>query len=157
MADERTKIFVCFEPHYQGWAERLDAWSHTNHDRAFYNRRVEVPVESEAAESIKQVLRQQIQAAEVTVCLISQTTCDDGWIAWELETSKSRADRNGLVGVVLREYDTHPPAMVDSGAIFVPFKRDTVERAIEWALTEHHTSGDFTFREDWESTSENKQ
>lgn len=157
MPDEKTKIFVCFEPHYLGCAERLDAWPHANHDLALYNRRVEVPVESEAAESIKQVLREQIREAAVTVCLISQSACSDGWIAWELETSKSGPERNGLVGVVLHEYDTHPPAMVDSGAIFVAFKRDTVERAIEWALTERHTTEDFTFREDWQSTSEKKQ
>ncbi len=57
MADERTKIFVCFESHYQGCAERLDAWSHTNQDKALYNLREKVPIESEAAEPIKQVLR----------------------------------------------------------------------------------------------------
>ncbi len=151
MADERTKIFVCFEPHFQGYAERLDAWLHTNHDKAFYNRRVDVPVESAAAESIKRVLREQIQEAEVTVCLMSQSACDDDWIAWELETSKSGSSRNGLVGIFLHEHDPHPPALVDSGAIFVPFKRDTVEGAIEWALTEHPTSDDFTFRDDWQS------
>ncbi len=157
MADQRTKIFVCFEPHYQGCAERLDAWSQTNHDKAFYNRRLDVPVESAAAESIQRVLREQIQEADVTVCLISQSACDDDWIAWELETSKSGSNRNGLVGIFLHEHDPPPPALVDSGAIFVPFKRDTVERAIEWVLAEHSTAGDFTFRDDWHSTSASKQ
>ncbi len=148
MADERTKIFVCFESHYQGCAERLDAWSHTNHDKAFYNRRENVPIESEAAEPIKQVLREQIHEAEVTVCFISQTTSLDDWIAWELETSKTGPDRNGLVGIMLHEQATHPPALVDSGTMFVPFKQDAVELAIEWALTEHDTSEDFTLQDD---------
>ena len=145
---DSTKIFVCFEPHYQGCAERLDAWVHTNHDRASYNRRLDVPVDSPAAEAIKDVLRGQIQAADVTVCLISQSTHADEWIAWELETSKSGPSRNGLVGVVLHEFDSHPPAMVDSGAIFVSFKQDAMERAIEWALRERHTSDDFTLLDD---------
>ncbi len=147
MASERTKIFVCFEPDYEGYAERLDAWTHTNQDRAFYNRRIEVPVESPAAESIKRVLREQILEAEVTVCLISQVTSLDDWIAWELATSKTGPDSRGLVGIVLHEHNAHPPAMVDSGAIFVPFKQDTVERAIEWALTEQNTSDDFTLQD----------
>ena len=148
MVDEGRKIFVCFESHYQACAERLDAWSHTNHDKAFYNRRVDVPVESEAAESIKEVLRAQIHEADVTVCFISQTTCFDDWIAWELETSKIGPDRNGLVGITLHEHDTPPAALVDSGTMFVPFKQDAVESAIKWALTEHDTSEDFTLQDD---------
>ncbi|MEE8169336.1 MAG: TIR domain-containing protein [Phycisphaerae bacterium] len=148
MPDETTKIFVCFESHYQACAERLNAWTHTNHDKAFYNRRVDVPVESAAAESIKRVLREQIQEAQVTVCLISQTTSLDDWIAWELETSKTGPDRNGLVGVILRDHGAYPPALVNSGTMFVPFKHDSVEAAIEWALTEHDTSEDFTLEDD---------
>ena len=148
MADESTKIFVCFEAHHQACAERLDAWPHTNHDKAFYNRRVDVPVESAAAESIKQVLRGQIQEAEVTVCLVSQTTCLDAWIAWELETSKTDPGRHGLVGILLHDHANPPPAMADSGAMFVPFKQDAVDAAIKWALTEHHTSEDFTLQDD---------
>ena len=157
MADERTKIFVCFEPHFQGYAERLDGWLHTNHDKALYNRRVDVPVESEAAESIKRVLREQIQEADVTVCLISQGACQDDWIAWELETSKSGPSRNGLVGIFLHEHDPHPLALVDSGVIFVPFQRDTVKGAIEWAVTERPTSDDFMFDDDWQNTGARKR
>lgn len=148
MADEQTKIFVCCESHYQGCAERLDAWPHTNHDRALYNRRGDVPIESEAAESIKKELREQIHEADVTVCFISQTTCLDDWIAWELETSKTKPNRNGLVGIMLHEHGEHPPALVDSGTMFVPFKRDVVELAIELAMMEDDTSGDFSVQDD---------
>ena len=147
MTDELTKIFVSFEPALQGFAERLDGWTHTNLDKDFYNHRADVPVDSPQAEPFKQVLRQQISEAQVTVCLISQMTSLDPWIAWELETSKSAADRKGLVGVVLREYAKHPPAMADSGAIFVAFKQDLVERAIKWALEEKHASDDFTLQD----------
>jgi hypothetical protein len=148
LADEKAKIFVCFESHYEGCAERLDAWPHTNHDKSFYNSRTEVPVESEAAEPIKQILREQIHEADVTVCFISQTTCLDDWIAWELETSKTGPNRHGLVGIMLHEHGTHPSAMVDSGAMFVPFRRDVVELAIELAMTEDDASGDFSIQDD---------
>lgn len=148
MTDDRTRIFVCFESDYGGCAERLDAWTHTNDDRAFYDRRVRVAVDSAASDPIRQVLRGRIQEAQVTVCLISQTASLDAWIAWELEVSKSGPDRNGLVGILLHDQATHPPAMVDSGAMFCPFKRDAVECAIEWALSERHASGDFTLEDD---------
>ena len=144
---EPISIYVCFEPERQAYAERLDTWPWTNEDVDSYNRRVSVAVDSREAEPIKVCLRQQIEQADVTVCVIAATTCGDPWIAWELEVSKSEPDPNGLVGVTLHEFDTRPPAMVDCGAIFVAFKRDLVERAVRWALTDKHTSDDFGLRD----------
>ncbi len=155
---EPISIFVCFEPERQAYAERLDAWPRTNEDLDSYNGRVSVAADSREAEPIKACLRQQIQKADVTVCVIAASTSGDPWIAWELEVSKSGHERrgpdpkgtrgpNGLVGVTLQKFDEHPPAMVDCGAIFVAFKRDLVERAVRWALTERHTSDDFTLRD----------
>ncbi len=161
---EPISIYVCFEPERQAYAERLDTWPRTNEDLDSYNRRFSVAVDSLEAEEIKVCLRQQIEQADVTVCVIGASTCSDPWIAWELETSKSgregcrpdpsgtRAPKgpsapNGLVGVTLHKFDEHPPAMVDCGAIFVAFQRDLVERAVRWALTEKYTSDDFTLRD----------
>ena len=139
---ESISIYVCFEPERQAYAERLDTWPRTNEDLDSYNRRFSVDVDSPEAEPIKVRLRAQIEQADVTVCVIAASTCGDPWIAWELEVAKS-----GLVGVTLNEYDVHPPAMVDCGAIFVAFKRDLVERAVRWALAERHTSDDFTLKD----------
>ena len=144
---EPISIYVCFEPERQGYAERLDTWPWTNEDLDSYNRRVSVAVDSPEAEPIKVCLRQQIEQADVTVCVIAATTCGDPWIAWELEVSKSEPDPNGLVGVTLHEYDEHPPEMVDCGAIFVAFKRDLVERAVRWALADRHASDDYGLRD----------
>ena len=140
-------IYVCFEPDKQMYAERLDAWPWTNQDLEFYNRRVQVAADSPQAEPIKACLRQQIEQADVTVCVISASTAGDPWIAWELKASRNERDPNGLVGVMLHELDEHPQAMVNCGAIFVPFKRDLVERAVQWALTENYVSDDFTLRD----------
>ena len=170
---EPVSIYVSFEPESQAYAERLDRWPWTNQDLDYYNRRVNVAVDSHEAEPIKLCLRRQIEQADVTVCVISISTAHDPWIAWELEVSKSghqchghqsrghqrhghqprgpdpngtRAP-NGLVGVMLNELDEHPPAMVNCGAMFVPFKRDLVERAVRWVLSDKHTSDDFTLRD----------
>lgn len=160
---EPIRMYVCFEPEKQAYAERLDSWPWTNEDLDFYNRRVSVAVDGPEAEPIKLCLRQQIEQADVTVCVISISTAHDPWIAWELEVSRSghqchgqqcpgpdpngtRAP-NGLVGVMLNEIDEHPAAMVNCGAMFVPFKRDLVERAVRWVLADRHTSDDFTLRD----------
>ena len=144
---EPNSIYVCFEPERRVYAERLDTWPWTNQDLDSYNRRVGVEVDGQEADPIKLCLRQQIQQADVTVCLIATSTCRNPWIAWELEVSKSSPDPNGLVGVMLNELDEHPSAMVDCGAMFVPFKRDLVERAVRWVLTDRHASDDFTLRD----------
>ncbi len=155
---EPMSIYVCFEPERQAYAERLDSWPWTNQDLDFYNRRVSVAVDSHEAEPIKLCLRQLIAQVDVTVCVISISTAHDPWIAWELEVSGSghqgrgpdpngKRAPNGLVGVMLNEIDKHPPAMVNCGAMFVPFKRDLVERAVGWVLADRHTSDDFTLRD----------
>ena len=144
---ESISVYLCFEPERQVYAERLDTWPWTNQDLDSYSRRVEFAVDSPQAEPIKSRLRERIERADVTVCLIATSTFGHPWIAWELEVSKSGPDPNGLVGVTMHEFDEHPPAMVDCGAIFVPFKRDLVERAVRWALTDRHTSDDFTLRD----------
>ena len=155
---EPISIYVSFEPERQVYAERLDSWPWTNQDLDFYNQRVSVAVDSHQAEPIKVCLRQLIEQADVTVCVISVSTATDPWIAWELEVSRSRQQcrvpdpngtraPNGLVGVMLNEIDEHPPAMVNCGAMFVPFKRDLVERAVQWVLADRQTSDDFTLRD----------
>lgn len=137
------RLYVCFEPEQASFANRLDGWPHTNSDRDFYNARLDVPVGDPEAEPIKEKLRQQIYQADVTVCIIGQTTFLNDWITWELNTAKTRPDRNGLVGIMLHEFDTHPPAMLNSGSMFVRFKQNAVEEAVQWAVTNPPTDHDF--------------
>ncbi len=147
MGDTHPSLFVCFEPDQELCTERLAAWPHTNADRAAYNERLRFPVDSADAEPIKARLRGQILSADVTVCLISQTAFLSEWIAWELETAKSKPNRNGLVGIMLGDLHPHPPAMHHAGTMFVPFKRDAVEAAIEWAVANPPTDQDFTLED----------
>ncbi len=147
MQNSDIKLFVSFESDQAACAERLDSWERTNKDIEAYNAREQFNPDDDAAEAFKASILSQILAADVTVCLISQTAFLSKWLAWELEQSRQGKDHNGLVGIVLHEFDTHPPAMLNQGAIFVPFKRDTVRRAIEWAVSENYTSGNFTLRD----------
>lgn len=142
------RVYLCYEPDQRLCAEPLDSWPVTNADLDAYDRRVQTPVNSAEAEPIKAALARQIEAADVTICIIGPETHAGEWVAWELAVSKGGPKRNGLVGIVLHEYDRHPAEMEDSGAIFVRFKRDLVERAVRWAIEEPHTSDDFTLQDE---------
>jgi antiphage defense system Thoeris ThsB-like protein len=144
MSAESIRVYLCYEPDQRLCADPLNSWPVTNADLDAYDRRVQTPVDSAEAKPIKEALTRQIKAADVTICIVGPETHASEWIAWELEASKSGPKRNGLVGIVLHEYDKHPPAMVDSGGIFVRFKRDLVERGVRWAVEEPRTSDDFT-------------
>ena len=144
MDSKQVRIFVCYEPDQRPCAEAVAVGPRTNEDLDAYDRRVQTAVESREAEAIKESIAKQIKAAEVTICVIGPETHANEWIAWELAVSKSEPERNGLVGIVLHDYDRHTAAMEDSGAIFVRFKRDLVERAVRWAIDEPQTSDDFT-------------
>lgn len=148
-------MYVCYEPDQRLCADRLDSWPLTNGDLDEYDGRARVRVDSTEAGPIKAALARRIKSADVTVCIIGPETSLSEWIAWELTVSKSTSGaggsemrRNGLVGIVLHEYDRHPPAMLDSGAIFVRFKRDLVERAVLWAVETPQTSDDFTLEDE---------
>jgi len=144
MAEKKLHVYVSYEPDDQVYADRLNEWSHTNGDAAAYNRRVELDVAAPEAEATKDELRRQIAAADLVVCVISQGTGRSAWVEWELNEAKNAPGSKGLIGIKLFEQARTPPAMVDCGAIFVPFRRTSVERAVEWAMKERQTRGDFT-------------
>lgn len=139
------KIYMCHEPDEGPIAAHLTGWPRTNNDLSLYDARLRIPVSSIEAESIKVRLVAQMLEAEVFVCLISQATCFDEWVTWEIRAARSRSHPPGMIGIILHESDIRPPSMVDAGAIFIPFQRDKVERAIEWAVKHRGKSGDFKF------------
>jgi hypothetical protein len=147
-ADDPTRIYVCYERDSAALAARLDAWPRTNADAEEYLRRLDTPMASAAAEPIRARLREQIRAADVTVCLVGDETSDSAWIAWEIEESKRGPSRNGLVAVKLQEYSLPPTGIMSCGAIFVSFQREKVARAIEWAAGEPHSDEDYTLVDD---------
>ena len=144
----RPKIYLCFEPDQQMCAEKMLDLEITNRDFAAYSSRYDVALNSAEGGPIKAEILGQIAEADVTLCIISYLTAHSEWINWELTESKSAAKRNYLVGILLHEHDEHPPAMVNSGAIFTRFRKDAVESAIAWAMEQKKTEDDFTFWDD---------
>jgi len=139
------KIYICHEPDAFGLAAHLTAWPRTNDQTALYEARQRIPPASPEATELKQQLLAAMAGADVFVCLIEQATGFDEWVSWEIAGARSLSPAPGMVGILLHEADPKPPLMVDAGAIFVPFQRDKVERAIEWAGENRRKSGDFKF------------
>lgn len=140
------KIYICHEPDSGGLAEQLSAWPRTNNDQALYDAREHTPIDSASAFDMKRRLTAMIGEARVFVCLVSQGACFDDWVTWEIATAQGLERPPGMVGILLHEADVPPQGMMDAGAIFVPFSRDKVERAIGWAATNRgKVKGDFKF------------
>lgn len=140
------KIYICHEPDNGGLAGHLDAWRRTNDDPALYDAREGTPIASKEADVIKSRLIAMLSQSDAFVCIISQGACFDEWVNWEIAAARSLDRPPGMVGILLHEADVPPPGMVDAGAIFVPFSRDKVERAIDWAVKNHgKQKGDFKF------------
>lgn len=135
-------IYVLHEPRLRALADKLDRWPRVNGDAA-YDERTALEPGHPASAAVCKRLQEQLESADVVVVLISEDARSAPWICWEIEAVRSASRRVGLVGVVLQPWHIRPPAMIDCGAIFVPFKRDMVERAILWAATERREADDF--------------
>ena len=142
---DALRLYLCFEPEFDTYARMIDGWAVSNADLATYGQRMGIAADSADAKAIQDELKRQIASADVTLCLVGQLTGESPWIDWELAESKRCG--NALVGVTLNELNTPPAELADAGAVFVGFRRDLIERAVHWALTERHDTGDYTLRD----------
>lgn len=131
MADGETTVYIAYEPHHDVVAERIDRWPITNIEPEAYAAKEALT--GAAAEAMRGRLRLAIHAADVFICIVSQTACIDEWIEWEIETAKDRPNRRGMVGIMLDDLYPHPPGMLNAGSIFIPFKRTYLEDAVSIA------------------------
>jgi len=73
-------------------------------DLEFYDLSIKEAVDSQRADYIKQVIRDKIKRASVTVCLISETTHESRWVEWELETSQIH--ENKIIAMALKDVES---------------------------------------------------
>jgi hypothetical protein len=125
-------------------ANLIDAWSvNENNEFGLYNERLKIAVNSTQAEYIKSRIRPKIDRASVLLCLIGATTYKSSWVSWEITYAKSKG--KGLVGVMLQPKNAKPFAIMNTGAVFVPYARDEIAKAINWAATARTSSGDYSY------------
>lgn len=121
-------------------ADRIQGYPLGQSDFDAYDARCDAPPDAPASSSMKDLLASQIRASDVLVCVIGQTTFLDPWVDWEIRTYLGKPNRHGLVGIMLHDLNTPPPAMVGKGSIFINFKKDAFEAAVEAA----HQATDLT-------------
>ncbi len=78
------------------------------------------------------------------LCLVGEKTARSSWINWEIAQAKKEA--KGLVGVLIKAMYTKPREICDAGAVFVPYRKDEILKAINWAATAAKTSGDWAYK-----------
>ena len=146
MTSEKPKrrVFISFMVEDRKYADLMAAWSaNENDDFAMYDERLKVAIDSRDADYIKSKLRPKIDRASVLVCLIGEKTSGSKWVNWEIEYAQNQDKR--LVGVKLADNVARPSQVTGVGAIFVSYKKDEIQRAIEWAVTSTKKEKDWVF------------
>ncbi|HPF38374.1 MAG TPA: TIR domain-containing protein [Phycisphaerae bacterium] len=140
-------LYLCYEPDYRMIADRVDGYSVCPTNLDAYDARVDLSPDDPDAAPIRESLSAQIRTCDTLVCLIGQTTFLDPWVAWEIRTYLERPDRRGLVGIMLHDLNTPPADMIEKGSIFIKFKRDALEAAVDGAIGATDLSVDFVIDE----------
>lgn len=124
-------------------ADRIDDYPLGQADLDAYDGRIALPPDAAASSSIRNAIASQIRASDVLVCVIGQTTFLDPWVDWEIRTYVGKPDRHGIVGIMLHDLNTPPAAMVGQGSIFINFKKDALQAAVEAAMEATDLTEDF--------------
>jgi hypothetical protein len=98
--EKMRRVFLSFkmEDKKQVDGVRLLSWSKT-HPLDFYDESVRLAYKSENASYIKMNIKQKIERASVTLCLLGKNTHQSEWVAWELETSIYCGNKIVLMGL----------------------------------------------------------
>ncbi len=75
-----------------------------NYDIEFYDESLKISIDSFQAEYIKGVIREKIQRASVTLCLVGLNTYKSHWVEWELDESDRQG--NSIVAIALKGLDS---------------------------------------------------
>lgn len=116
---EKKRVFLSFASedlnHVRGLRLLKD---NPDFDLEFYDQSIKTPIDSQNADYIKRVIRDQIRRSSVTVCLISETTYKSQWVNWELEISDKFG--NTIISMAIKGVESAvlPKFIKDSGIKF---------------------------------------
>lgn len=140
-------VFLCYEPDHRTVANALCEFGPTQTSLNGYDARIAHSPDSAASDADRRRMTDEIQAADVLICIVGQTTFLDPWVNWEIQQFKARPDRKGMVGVILHKLFTPPQSMANAGSIFCNLKRDKVAMAVETAMELDDLSEDYAIEE----------
>lgn len=142
-----VRLFISYEPDQRMVSERLTDWTLANPPLDEYDARSTAPPDSPASAAIRGKITEAIASADVLVCPIGQTTFLDKWVDWEIRTFLAKPERHGIIGLMLHDLNTPPQAMIDHGSIYIKFKKDKFETAVEAAMAMTNSDEDFVIED----------
>ena len=94
------RVFLSFkmEDKKQVDGVRLLSWN-KNHPLDFYDESVRIAYKSDNARYIKANIKEKIERASITLCLLGANTYLSEWVDWELATSISCNNKIVLMGL----------------------------------------------------------
>lgn len=130
---QRKRIFISFVyDDDSDYFNLLEAWSKNEKiDLEFYNESVTEAFDSENSDYIKRKIKEKIQRASITLCLVSENTHNSKWVNWEIQESIDH--ENNLIAVKTQgDVKYVPRAFKDQEYIWVnEFKLDKIKSAID--------------------------
>lgn len=128
------KVFISY--HYENdrhYKNLIVAWSkNASFDISFYDKSVDVSVNSTKAGPIRRVISSKINDSDVFLCIVGKYTHKSSWVDWEIK--KAHELKKSFVAVKIdRAYKT-PKALYNKNAEWaLSFKVDAIQKAINAA------------------------
>lgn len=94
------RVFISFKMENKKQVDgvRLMSWNN-GHELEFYDESVRISYKSENASYIKKRIKEKIDRASITLCLLGQHTCLSEWVDWELSASIAAGNKIVIMGL----------------------------------------------------------
>ncbi|MCL4397415.1 TIR domain-containing protein [Patescibacteria group bacterium] len=132
LKQEKKRVFLSFSSddldHVRGLRLLKD---NPNFELEFYDESIKEAIDSNNAEYLKRVIRDQIRRSSVTVCLISETTHQSRWVDWELQTSLEEG--NKIIAMAIKDLKSAllPKLIKERGITFWDWDPEYLGRLID--------------------------
>ena len=129
----RQKVFVSYDHSEDAHYKRLlQAWdANTEFDFEFDSRGPNVPIDSDNATTVKQVLTRMMKDATHLLVLVGAKTASSKWVTWEVERAKQSDVKLRLAAVKLAQANTTPSGLLAVGTSWATsFERDRIVEAL---------------------------
>lgn len=110
----KKRVFISFDHDDRKQIDGLRLLNRTDaYEIEFYDESLQTAVDSENETYVRRVIRDKINRASVTVCLIGARTHLSKWVAWELEESDTKG--NKIIAMALKGIERATlPALINT-------------------------------------------
>jgi hypothetical protein len=132
----KTKVFVSYDHSEDANYKRLlQAWdANPDFDFEFDSRGPDVPIDSERATTIKQVLTRMMKDATHLLVLVGEKSSKSKWMRWEIDRAKQPDVKLKLAAVKLARDNETPAGLLGTGTAWATsFQRDRILEAVRTA------------------------